>query len=598
MSKRRTAEPCLKTRKQKGLEMRRKRTCPVLIGAALSLWSASADAATTGEWRRDVDAIVNDVLAYHPAPFAEVGELVWRREAAEFRDELPALSEPERVIRLMQLVAMIGDGHSAIQLTDERYAFWYPIRLLEFSDGYFVTSAHKSENDLAGAQLLTVAGRPAAEAVAAARTLFGADNEFDVKLRLFAVHNAYLMQALGFTRADGSMETTFRLRNGSMVKRILKPQPADGLRLAKGGPIFDWTYAAEVYGMPFGPREDWVAAYQNLPSSAFREVDETRPPFLQLRTRYTRRALPEADAYYVQMNQTDDTGMVAFMGEALAEVDRLKPKRLIIDMRNNFGGDGSTVTPMIHQFIRRGKEKPWKELYLLTGPKTFSAGLMAVEAFAQHTDVTIVGEPLGAAYNSSGDAISRPYPALGLALNISTNRHQLAPSNDFRDFIPVDVPAPMAFADYIAGRDPAVDPILSGEEMRSIPAIARADGGAAARRAHLSREARFAALSWYRPPSEIALRFVVFDLVAEKRFEDAVETAKLTTEIHPYIWNSWYNLADAQNAAGQKEASYSSYQCVVLLEPNNWNVPTIRELFKRENVSPTPAPGCPVGENS
>lgn len=568
------------------------------IGAAISFWSVLAEAATVDEWRRDAEAIVNDVLAYHPAPFAKIGELVWRREAAEFRESLPELSEPERVVRLMQLVAMLGDGHSNIQLKDERYALWYPVRFLEFSDGYFVTSAHESQKDLAGAEILTVAGRPAAEAFAAARTLFGADNEFDAKLRLFAAHNAYLMQALGFARADASMEATFRLRNGTTAKRVLKPQQADELRLTKGEPIFDWTYAAEVYGMPFGAREDWVAAYENLPSRAFRELDEARPPFLQLRTRYTRRALPAKDAYYVQMNQTDDTGMVAFMAEALDEVDRLKPKQLIIDMRNNFGGDGSTVTPMIHQFIRRQKEKPWKELYLLTGPKTFSAGLMAVEAFVRHTDATLVGEPPGAAYNSSGDAIARPYPALGLALNISTNRHQLAASDDFRAFIPVDVPAPMSFADYVAGRDPAVDPILAGEEMRAIPAIARTDGGAAARRAHLAREAKYASLPWYRPPSEIALRFVVFDLVAEKRFEDAIETARLTTEIHPYVWNGWYNLADAQKAAGLKEESYASYQCVVLLEPNNWNVPSIRELFKRENVAPAPAAGCPAGENA
>lgn len=576
----------------------RKALKQALLCAALSLVAAGAEAATTEEWRRDVEAIVNDILAHHPAPFAKVGEFVWRKEAAEFREELPKLSEPQRVIRLMRLISRLGDGHTSIQLTGENYARWYPVRLYEFSDGYFVTSAHKSEKDLAGAQILTIAGRPVTEAMAAARTLIGADNEFDAKERLYAIHNAYLMQALGFTRADGSVEATFRLRNGSAVKRVLTPQPADELRLSKGQPIFDWSFAGEVYGMSFGPREDWVAAYKNLPASAFRELDEKRPPFLQHRVRYTKRALPEQDAYYVQMNQTDDTGMVGFMGEALDDVERLKPKRLIIDMRNNFGGDGSAVTPMIHHFVRREKEKPWQELYVLTGPKTFSAGLMAVDAFVKHTDATLVGEPMGAAFNSSGDAISQPYPALGLALNVSKNRHQLAPSNDFRDFIPVDAPAPMSFADYVAGRDSAVDPILAGEEMRAIPAIARADGGAAARRAYLVREAKFKNLSWYRPPSEIALRFVVFDLVAAKRFEDAVETAKLTTEIHPYIWNSWYNLADAQKSAGQKEASDASYQCVVLLEPNNWNVPTILERFKKENLLPKPAAGCPAGENS
>jgi hypothetical protein len=174
--------------------------------------------------------------------------------------------------------------------------------------------------------------------------------------------------------------------------------------------------------------------------------------------------------------------------------------------------------------------------------------------------------------------------------------HQLSQSNDLRAFIPIDVPAPMSFADYSAGRDPAVDPILAGAEMRSIPTIALQDGGAAARKAWHERAARYAKIDWFEPPEEFALRQVMDTLISEGRAQDALETAKLNTEIHPYVWNTWYNLASAQKAAGEPEQRYASYECVVLLEPNNWNVPSIRELFARDKVDPQPAPGCPAGE--
>jgi len=39
------------------------------------------------------------------------------------------------------------------------------------------------------------------------------------------------------------------------------------------------------------------------------------------------------------------------------------------------------------------------------------------------------------------------------------------------------VAAPFSFSDYAAGRDPAIDSIMGGKEMRSIPLIALNDGG-------------------------------------------------------------------------------------------------------------------------
>ncbi len=306
--------------------------------------------------------------------------------------------------------------------------------------------------------------------------------------------------------------------------------------------------------------------------------------------------MPESDAYYVQFNQTDDSGMVGYMTEALEEIDKLKPKRLIIDIRLNFGGDGSTAGPMIRQFMRREANKPWKELYLITSPKTFSAAMAILDAFIDHTDVTLVGEPAGAPATFSGDTMVRPYPALGLRLDVSVLIHQLTNSADLRAFIPVDVPAPMSFADYAAGRDPAVDPILAGEEMRSIPTIVRADGGAAARRVYKTRLEKYGDLDWFLPPEELAIRVAVDELLKKKRFEDAIEGAMLNSEIHPYIWNTWYNLGNAQYYAGLVQASFANYQCVVVMEPTNWNVPMLREFFTERKVDPKPAPGCPVQE--
>jgi len=503
------------------------------------------------------------------------------------------MDEPRRVVGLMRLVASLHDGHTIIEPVGHRFAFWYPIRIYEFTDGYFVTSAHQSVADLAGARILKIAGRPVSEVADEARGLFGTDNDFDAKEKLYAIHNAFLMRGLGYAAGNGQLTITATLTDGSTVERTLTPHPADD-RYPPTVPVFEWRFRSEVYGLPFGKRDEWRAAYHNLPSDAFEEPDPNRPAHLYQRVRYTKLAYPTRDAYYIQISQTDDSSMGPFFSSAMKEVDELKPRRLILDIRYNFGGDGSTVNGMIHEFIRRELSPPWHELYLVTGRKTFSAAMSIVDGLLENASISIVGEPPGAALNSFGDPTAIPYPALGLQLDVSTVEHQLSQSNDLSKYVAVDVPALMSFADYAAGNDPAVDAILDGAEMRSLPVIARMEGGDKARSVYLDRLERFGSLEWWSPPKEISLRAACDYLVAEERFEDALETCRLNTEIHPYVWNTWYNLAQAQKAAGLADNRLSSYQCVVKLAPNNWNVPGIQALFARLGVEPEIPPGCPV----
>lgn len=567
---------------------------PAALSFVIVAAAPAAEAASVAEWRAALDEIAADIRATHPDPFTRVGELAFMQAFDQLRSDLPRLGEEERVVRAMQLLALIGDGHTYLEPRGEAFHSWYPIRLYEFSDGYFVTSAHRAVADLAGAEVLEIAGRPASEVIDAARSLLGAENVFLRRERLYPVHNAALMRGLGYAEEDGRLRVRLRLRTGRVVERRLLPQRTDNPAFLAADSLFEWVYRAEVYGLPFGENSDWIAAFGQTPSDAFLTADESRPPFMGQRSRFYARALPEADAYYMQLNQTDDTTMISFVQEHLAIVDRLRPGRLILDLRFNFGGDGSRVADMTHQFVRREADPPWRELYVLTGRKNYSAAIMALDALADNVVLTIVGEPAGGGLNTYGDPVSRLYEDANLRLYVSSLRHQLGASNDRRDILPVDAPAIMSFAEYASGRDPAVDAILAGQEMRSIPLIVRRHGGAAARSVYRDRLARFGHLDWWSAPPEIEMRRACDHLVAAQRLEEALDACALTTEMHPFIWNSWYNLGLTQRAAGQMQERLSSYRCVLELEPTNFNGPGLRRAIAEAEVTPPLPAGCPV----
>ncbi len=548
-----------------------------LIGMAFAFATAAggAKAATVEEWRQDLDRVVADVRATHPAPFAKVGELNFIRAAEAIKADLPRLTEEQRVVRAMALVALLGDGHSQLQPDNPAFAHWYPFRAYEFDDGYFLTGVHKSIAELAGAQILSIDGRPVAEAAAAARALMGADNRFDAKERLYPLMNAGVMKGLSYAAGDGALRVRLRLANGKSVERTIAP-------MAGESPAFEWTFRPEYWG-PIGPPEDWVSGYRNQTVAQLRTQDLGRPPHLMYRRAFFAYPMPDRNAYYIQVNVvggTADESLPAFFRRALAEVDLVKPEHLIVDIRYNFGGDGSNVLPVLHQFIARKFDPPWRKLYLLTGRKTFSAAVLMTDAFIDHMQPTIVGEPAGAPLNTFGDTNSFRYAATGMKMFVSFERHEKGKSTDVSRFIPVDYPATFSFDDYAAGRDPAVDAILNGSEVRSIPAIAATDGAAAAHAVYLDRKARFAGNETWRPTTELDLRIVMRELDDLGRTGNAIEVATLNAQINPQEWRTWMNLGDLQMKAGAKAVAVEDYRrSVGLNDPTNFNADRLRGII-------------------
>ena len=561
--------------------------------AWISAWAIAilsthtVQAANVRSWRHDIDAIVHDIETVHPNPFTKVSRAKFERQAASLKAFLPKLTEEQRMVGAMRLVAHIGDGHTELAPKRADFAVWYPIRIYQFTDGYFVTSAYKTVADLAGAQILQIAGRPAGDVIDAARTLWGSDNKFANEENLFTVNSAPLMRGLGYAAADGTLRIKAKLRNGKIVTRTLHPLPTSDKRFPPGNSTFGWRFPTEVLGPPIGSLADWTTAYKGLPAIAFRAPDPARPPYLAQPHGLYSRALPKHDTYYIQANFVGDLPnetFRAFFQQALAKVDKQKPRRLIIDLRYNVGGDGSKLKAMIHQFIKREDDPPWKELYVLSGRRTLSAAVMMLAAFVNETRCTVIGEPPAAGFDHYGDATTIDLPRVGLQLTVSTIYHKLEDVGATDTMFPVDVPAPFSFADYIAGRDPAVDVILSGQEMRSLPIIALEDGGAATWKVFKARQRRYAKYTDWMRPRVTDLIHAIWKLNDQKRYTDSLQVARIAVALYPKSARAWGVLGDAQIAIKRREEGLKSYERALTLDPNNLDNLSQRQALRLAGV--------------
>lgn len=379
------------------------------------------------------------------------------------------LEKTQLALVMSRAMAFTGNNHTKLGWWNEVDAFQVaPFSFWWFPEGAMVTRAHPAQRDLLGAKLIAIGGMPVTKAaeLVAAYIPGTADTHLyqsPAWLRRFEV-----LQALGLS--DGRTASfTFQMPNGRRVTRKLGPPPrfADPERYPDPAQYADIWRQSMVPGR--GP-EPWPDVLDKLPAL---------PLYVQAPASLTASRLDEGRVLYVRSNSVSPIGSEPRVEtEAFAIVtDALRgtpPKHVIVDLRYNQGGNFMTIVNFAHELAKM--TEPDGRLYVITGRATNSAAI----AFA----ALVKGEAPGRTkfvgehpsdrptFWSEGGELTTPS---GIPLYYTTGFHDWSHgcTDASRCFWPVayhgkavgslapDIPVTMSFADYVAGRDPALEAALA-----------------------------------------------------------------------------------------------------------------------------------------
>ena len=189
---------------------------------------------------------------------------------------------------------------------------------------------------------------------------------------------------------------------------------------------------------------------------------------------------------YFQFNRCIEMGTLPFkrFNDTLFDfIDTHPVERLVVDMRDNGGGDSTLLVP----FITRIKAHPLNRqgvLFVIVGRGTFSSAMLNALKLVQETEATFVGEPTSGSPAHYGEMQRFILPNSRMQVNYSTKyfptsiygmseitigdvlgafgyslpRFPVQASSECT-FVPEVYVAPTG-ADYAAGRDPVMEYIL------------------------------------------------------------------------------------------------------------------------------------------
>jgi tetratricopeptide (TPR) repeat protein len=151
----------------------------------------------------------------------------------------------------------------------------------------------------------------------------------------------------------------------------------------------------------------------------------------------------------------------AFFGRAFALADSTHAERVVLDLRENDGGNGFLNRNVVRQIIAHpGFDRP-DRFFVIIGRATFSAGQQLVNDLQYFTNATFVGEPTGNAPNQFGDTRPLVLPRSHLVIQVASRWHQGRNASDDARFVAPAMYAPLTATDYRRGVDPALKAILA-----------------------------------------------------------------------------------------------------------------------------------------
>lgn len=361
----------------------------------------------------DLEVLADAFARLHPDP-PDLDEGL-----ADLQGRLQQLTPEELLVAVMDLTAgREGDGHSGVFPVAQPELGLMPLQLYDFDDGWRVVAAMAPYEDLVGGEVTAVGGMPVDDVAVRVAPLVSRDDDASLRGRLpqYLVVPAVLA-GLGL---DPSLTV-----DGDVVR----PDPV---------PVAEYATWLDLFDPLVCPP---------LPRAAPPWAVEARDGTVVARFGRTVPSLEGRSA-------------AAFAQEVRDELASTDDPVLVLDLRDNPGGDNAAYAPLLDVAQQAAADRP-DAVRLLVNRCTFSAAAQLVAEVLATTDATVVGETMGGTTRLWGDARTTTLPASGIVVHVATRWHERG-GTSIPMVVAPDVRVPVTWADRVAGRDPALDAAIGG----------------------------------------------------------------------------------------------------------------------------------------
>jgi tetratricopeptide (TPR) repeat protein len=455
---------------------------------------------------------------------------------------------------------MVGDGHTRLNLLSSRAGLrQYPLRFYWFKDGIFVDAATSEYAQIAGARLVKIGNTAVEEAYKIVGQVVQRDNEINARDNI--PERMVVPEILHALKLIDDMEKARFVfeRQGKQLTVELKPmEPGVG---------YKWV------GMRDGstnPTPLWLKHPQDA---------------------YWFQSLLDARAVYVQYNsvrEKNEESFSDFVKRLFETIEANQVEKLILDIRQNGGGNYNFTLPLTHAIIRCQKINQRGKLFIIIGRNTFSAALSLATDLERHTESLFVGEPTGGRPQYYSDTGQFELPNSGLSASVSTLG---ATPVGTRRWLSPHYAAELTSEAHRNNQDPAVRFILDYKpkpwtiDLRTpfadeVTEVLDKQGFEAAKKRYYELKNdplhAYADIYW-------VLRLAGRRMQHRQRYDEAIKAFELNISELPRSDEAQVLLGDLYWNTQRQEQAIKHYERALELNPSNWRIADLLRDWHRDH---------------
>ena len=406
-----------------------RRLCVLAMALPCTLLAQSSD--RDQRFRDDLQYLATELPALHINAFHQISPDRFYAEVDALSSDIPLLGDTEIMVRMAQIVASIGDSHTSLPLPQGPAPFrWFPFVFYGFEDGWRIYAVRPDLAQLLGCRIVQIGDTPIDEAYARVASAISHENQAWLKQQFpgYAIY-ADILKTSGVIDSLDSARWTFETLAGEQFSLDIATIPQGSI---SGIGLPDKQGFTPLYAQNTG-QNYW---YQYLESTR---------------------------TLYFAYNQCTDSAtrpFSSFAAEVFAVFDSSPVDRLVIDLRNNPGGNSAVFSPFLAGLqARQFRFAIGTKKIVIVGRRTASSAVLNAISLLGQPYTLLVGEPTGGSGNGYGELKSMTLPNSGATVNYAT-KYFISPITT--DSVIPDWSIPFYSRDSFARHDPFLAAALAG----------------------------------------------------------------------------------------------------------------------------------------
>lgn len=408
----------------------------LLFVSCNSQTTTNLDHMTPQLWEKDLD-FLNKKIQREFATFYPDIKSDFDTNINQLKSKLPELNNSEIAISIGQLLAKLRDGHTELSILQSNANFnRLPIALYFFNEGLYIYAAHEAYSAHIGSRITHIEDTPISDVFNQLKTIMTYDNDYEI---LHAgpsyIGTPKVLSFLGVIKDENTIRMT--LEKDTSDTTIINIESVSISQYNEG----PWLYYLEMNNIERPLKDKHSDKYY-----WFEYLDADQAMYFNFKR---------------TSNQKGQPSIKKTVSNLFKEIDKVKAKKLIIDLRNNNGGNYNKSRPLIKAIKEHEYLNKKGNVFVITGRRTFSAAMVTSIFLKQETNAQLVGEISRAHPNKcdNNEYLELPNSKLSVEYTTKVKKHW-SELGDL-DHVPVDKEIPVRFADYKIGVDPVMNYILS-----------------------------------------------------------------------------------------------------------------------------------------